>query len=80
MGTENKIVKDPGIATVLSALFTGLGQIYNGEIGKGIMMMIIQAINVALIFVLIGLVTFPIMWIYGMWDANKVAKATHSTG
>ena len=30
--------KDPGIAAVLSCLCTGLGQIYNGEILKGIVL------------------------------------------
>lgn len=74
---EDKIVKDPGIATVLSAVCTGLGQIYNGEIGKGILMMVVQVINVALMFVLIGFITFPVLWVYAIWDANKVAKATH---
>lgn len=29
-------MKNPGIAAVLSFLITGLGQIYNGQIGKGI--------------------------------------------
>ena len=71
------ILKDPGIATVLSFFWTGLGQIYNGQIGKGLLFMVIQVINVLLIFVVIGFITFPLFWIYGMYDANKTAKATH---
>jgi TM2 domain-containing membrane protein YozV len=66
--------KNPGIAAVLSFFFTGLGQIYNGEIGKGLLMMIVQMLNVALMFVVIGFITFPILWGYGIWDANKRAK------
>jgi TM2 domain-containing membrane protein YozV len=66
--------KNPGIAAVLSFFFTGLGQIYNGEIGKGLLMMIVQMVNVVLMFVLIGFITFPILWGYGIWDANKRAK------
>lgn len=65
---------NPGTAAILSALITGLGQIYNGELGKGIALMIIQAINVALMFVLIGFITFPLVWIYGIWDAHTVAR------
>lgn len=34
---EVQIPKDPGIAAVLSFFVTGLGQIYNGQIGKGIL-------------------------------------------
>jgi TM2 domain-containing membrane protein YozV len=76
--TQTKVIpKDPGIATVLSFFWTGLGQIYNGQIAKGLLFMLIQAINVALMLVLIGFITFPLFWIYGMWDANKTAKATH---
>ncbi len=71
------IPKDPGIAAVLSFLFTGLGQIYNGEISKGLFFIVIQFINLALMLVVIGFITFPLFWIYGIWDAHKVAKATH---
>ena len=67
-------VGNPGTAAILSALWTGLGQIYNGQLGKGIALMIIQGVNVALMFVVIGFITFPIVWIYGIWDAHTVAK------
>ena len=66
-------IKNPGTAAVLSALCTGLGQIYNGQIGKGIGLMVIQAINVLLMFVVIGLITFPLVWLYGIYDAYQVA-------
>ena len=66
--------RNPGTAAVLSFLFTGLGQVYNGELGKGIAMIVIQMINIALMLVVIGFITFPIMWIYGIWEANKRAK------
>ncbi len=33
--------KSTGIAAVLSFVFVGLGQIYNGQIGKGILFVII---------------------------------------
>ena len=58
----------------MSILFTGLGQVYNGEPGKGIVMIIVQMINIALMLVVIEFITFPIMWIYGIWGANKRAK------
>ena len=67
-------IKNEGLAAVLSFFFTGLGQIYNGDIGKGIVLIIIQIINVLLMFVIIGFLTYIIVWIYGIWDAYKTAK------
>lgn len=66
--------KNPGIAAVLSFFWTGVGQIYNGQILKGILLIILQGINGLLMFVGIGFITYPIVWIWGMYDAYKVAK------
>jgi len=66
--------KNPGIATVLSFLWMGAGQIYNGEIAKGIAFIILYAFSLLLMFVLIGFITTPILWIIGMVDANSSAK------
>lgn len=67
------VAKNPGIAAVLSFLFVGLGQIYNGQIGKGILLIVLGVICVALMIVLIGFVAYPILWIYGIYDAYKTA-------
>ena len=69
-----KFYKNPSIATILSFFYMGLGQIYNGQIGKGIFFIILYGISVALMFVVIGFVTTPILWIWGMVDANNSAK------
>jgi TM2 domain-containing membrane protein YozV/RNA polymerase subunit RPABC4/transcription elongation factor Spt4 len=66
--------KNPGIAAVLSALWVGFGQIYNGEIAKGIVLMGLYFISVLLIFVFIGIVTTPILWIFGIYDAYNTAN------
>lgn len=66
--------KNPGIAAVLSFVHAGLGQIYNGQIGKGLIIAIAQAVNYLLIFVLIGLVTAPILGIYSIYDAYRTAE------
>ena len=42
----------PGVAAVLSFFFNGLGQLYNGEIAKGLVMM--SAASVFIIIILIG--------------------------
>lgn len=59
--------KSPGVALLLSFLFVGVGQIYNGEIGKGILMFIGC---VLLWIILLG-------WIINIWsmiDAYQVAS------
>ena len=70
--------KNPGAAAVLSVLFTGLGQIYNGQIGKGIAFMIVGAVLVATMLMLIGFVLYPLFWIYNIYDAHKTAKQINS--
>ena len=66
--------KNPGLAAVLSFFYMGLGQIYNGQLHKGIAFLIAYSISWLLIAVLIGLITTPILWIYGMYDAYKSAE------
>ena len=67
-------MKNPGIAAIASFFFAGLGQIYNGEIGKGLLLIIVQTVNVFLMFVIIGFFTYPIVWIYGIYDAYTTAE------
>jgi TM2 domain-containing membrane protein YozV len=69
-----KHAKNAGLAAVLSFFWCGLGQIYNGEIGKGILFMIVYGISLVLIMVLVGFVTTPILWIWGMVDAYRAAE------
>lgn len=66
--------KSTGIAAVASFIFPGLGQIYNGQIGKGIMFVIIAIICALLIIVLIGFLLYPLFWIYNIYDAYNSAK------
>ncbi len=66
--------KSPGVAAVLSFFVTGLGQIYNGQILKGLIFMAIALLNVLLMWVLIGFLTAPLFWIYGIYDAYRSAE------
>ncbi|WP_324755126.1 GYF domain-containing protein [Roseovarius sp. Pro17] len=59
--------KSPGVALVLSLLFCGLGQLYNGDVGKGILMF----------FMCILLWAILLGWIINLWsifDAYGRAK------
>jgi TM2 domain-containing membrane protein YozV len=59
--------KSPGVALLLSFLLMGAGQMYNGEVGKGFLMLI-GGIFLWLIF--LGW----IIWIWSMIDAYSTAK------
>lgn len=68
---------DGGVAAILSGIgilipiAAGAGQIYNGDIAKGVIISIVQVINALLLFVAIGFITYPIVGIYAIYDAYK---------
>jgi TM2 domain-containing membrane protein YozV len=67
-------IKSPGTAVLLSLFITGAGQIYNGEAGKGILLMILQIICVALTPTLyFPAIPVLILWIYSSVNAQNVA-------
>ncbi|KKG08810.1 hypothetical protein EO95_13750 [Methanosarcina sp. 1.H.T.1A.1] len=76
--------KNPGIAAVLSFFIPGLGQIYNGQIMKGIIFFILASIGIVFIIlaflfgfraiVLIGYILYPLFWIYNLYDAYNTAR------
>jgi TM2 domain-containing membrane protein YozV len=68
------MMKNPGLAAVLSFLISGLGQIYNGQIVKGLVVLAIQSINIALTQILIGWVPLIIVWVWAIFDAYRVAE------
>ncbi|MDH7578209.1 MAG: hypothetical protein QHH75_10415 [Bacillota bacterium] len=73
-------MKNPGLAAILSFFFTGLGQIYNGQIGKGIALLVAAVISGLLCTVLIGFILLPIVWIYAIWDAYRTAEMINRGG
>lgn len=71
--TTVKLAKSPTLALFLSLIIVGLGQIYNGQILKGIVMFVVAFITGITI---IGLVIAIPIWLYGMYDAYNTAKKT----
>ena len=63
-------MKNSGLAAVLSFFVPGLGQIYNGQIGTGLLFFFGTAIGF-LFLVVPGIV----LWIYGIYHAYKNAEA-----
>ena len=73
-GSSPVFYKNPGLAGVLSFFWMGLGQIYNGQIAKGVFFIILYGISVLMMFILIGFITTPILWIWGIYDAYVSAE------
>lgn len=73
--------KSSGIAVVLSFFWMGLGQLYNGQIGKGILLMFLEPVLIIFgFFTLIFLIGFPILlgafvlWVWNLYDAYNTAE------
>lgn len=66
--------KNPGLAALASVIWTGAGQIYNGELGKGIALMALMFVSVIFMFFIIGFLTTPLIWLYSVYDAYRTAE------
>jgi len=67
---------DKNILAVGASFFIpGLGQILKGYIGRGIGIMITGFLLFLSIFLLVGLILYPLFWAVQLWDAyNLKAK------
>lgn len=66
--------KNPALSLLGSFFVPGLGQLMNGDTGKGIGMFVAYVFSFLLMFVLIGFLTAPAIWIWGMVDAYQSAQ------
>jgi len=73
--------RSPGLAALLSFIFMGAGQIYNGQIMKFIMIwiasLLIMGVSFVLMFLLVGFLTIFLIvpvWLYSIYDAYATAK------
>lgn len=67
-------MKSPGLAAVLSFFWPGLGQVYNGQIAKGLVFVVLAAVFGWLMMIVVGFVLYPILWIYSIYDAYRTAE------
>ena len=67
--------KSEALSLILSLLIPGLGQIYNGQIKKGAIMLVAAIVCAFVMFLFFPLAfLYLVLWIYGMYDAFKDAK------
>jgi TM2 domain-containing membrane protein YozV len=58
-----------GMPALLSFFIPGFGQLIKGHVIKGILIFIGMIISIILIFMIIGIITTPILWIWNIYDA-----------
>ena len=74
---NNRIVltdKNPVLAAILSFFIVGLGQVYLGLNKKGIILFLAAVVSGFLMLVVIGWITWVIVWGYSIFDAYSSAE------
>ena len=66
--------KSPFLAVILSFFVVGLGQVYNGQILKGIIIFVAAIIAVFLWAIIIGILFSILIWLYAIYDAYTTAQ------
>jgi TM2 domain-containing membrane protein YozV len=66
--------KSPLIAALLSCLIPGLGQIYAGDLFRGVAVLAGLGFSLCLMALIIGLFTFFGIWIFAVVDAYNMVK------
>lgn len=68
-------MRNPGLALLLSLLWPGLGQIYNGQVRKGIILMLLYVMSLLVVSISpAGFFTTALLLIYGGVNAYHVAE------
>jgi TM2 domain-containing membrane protein YozV len=63
----------PWLAAALS-LICGLGQLYNGQVVKGVILMILGTMAILSLPWLAGTIAIPVLWGFAIVDAFRVAR------
>ncbi len=63
-----------GVAAVLSFFVSGLGQIYNGQILKGLILFVIYSVCWIFWWLILPLFVLFIFWLYGIVDAYRTGE------
>jgi TM2 domain-containing membrane protein YozV len=66
--------KSPGVALLISFFLPGVGSMYAGSAGLGVIILILWLISLVTVFVVIGWFLAPACWIWGMIAAHMNAQ------
>ena len=66
--------KNPGLSLLASFFVPGLGSIINGDVGKGLVIMLGYFISFLLVILIIGIFGVVGFWVWGLVDAYQGAR------
>lgn len=66
--------KSPGLALLISFFLPGVGSMYAGSVGLGVIILILWLISVVTVIIVIGWILAPACWIWGMIAACMNAQ------
>jgi TM2 domain-containing membrane protein YozV len=67
--------KNPAVSLLASFFIPGLGSMLNGDVSKGVVILVCYLISAVLTLVIIGIFGLFGFWIFGMVDAYNGARA-----
>lgn len=73
-GQNLPVRKEPIVSVILSFVFPGLGQFYNGNSTKGIYFIILAVVSIVLTVILIGALIYILIWLWSIIDAYNSAE------
>lgn len=71
---QHVAAKSPALGLIASLFIPGLGSLINGQVAAGIAILIAYTVSWFLLFVVVGFVTLPAVWIVGMWHGYSSAQ------
>jgi TM2 domain-containing membrane protein YozV len=78
-GTSPQVLpKNPALGLLASFFIPGLGSLLVGRVGMGVLIFSMYVLSLLLMFVLIGFITTPLVWLWGMFDGYNGAKSWNS--
>ena len=66
--------KSPGVALLISFFLPGVGSMYAGSVGLGVIILVLWLISAVAVFFVIGWILAPACWIWGMIAAHMNAQ------
>lgn len=73
-GTIAVAPKNPAISLIVSIFLPGVGSMINGDVGIGVLILVLYLVGWGLSFILIGIPLAIGMWIWGLIDAYQGAQ------
>ncbi len=67
----------PRVAAVLSLIFPGMGQVYNGDYGRAFMMFFAWILAFASLTLKVGYVLLPGVYLWSSYNAYKISRLIH---